>query len=174
MRKHDEDDQQTVDELQKYGYDLRDVPVEKTPMHAGALYGFIGLVIGASWLFMSLVDHDLVTVPGAESMERTRSPDVGIPVIQGPFTAKMDIEELRHAEKIGLNTSVWIDEEAGVARIPVEAAIELMLKEGFAPPARELTVPSRPTIAFGSADDEPEAGPGETTGARLVPAEDDE
>lgn len=176
MHEHDQDDPQTLDELKELGYDTRDVPVKKMPIHAGILYGFVGIVMAVAWLFMSLVDHDLVTVPSAESMEGSRKPDEGIPILQSDVTAKTDIEDLRHAERIGLKTSAWIDEEAGVARIPIDVAIGLMLKEGFAPPARELAVPSRPTIAFGSTDDEPEpeAESDETAGAELMPAEEDE
>ena len=178
MLKHDEDDKQTIDELKDLGYDTRDVPVEKMPIHAGVLYGFVGIVMVVAWLFMSLVDNDLVTVPSAESMERSRMPDDGIPIIQGPVTAKTDIEELRLAEKIGLSTSTWIDKDAGVARIPVDVAIALMLEEGFAPPVRGQTVPARPTIEVGTTGEEPEAAPeiesGETPGAELMAAEENE
>ena len=178
MHEHDQDDRQTIDELKELGYDTRDVPVEKMPIHAGVLYGFVGIVMVVAWLFMSLVDNDLVTVPSAESMERTRMPDDDAPIIQGPVTAKTDIEDLRRDERIRLNTFAWIDEGAGVARIPIDRAIDLMLEEGFAPPAREVAVPSRPTISFGSTDDEPEPEPEAESegapGAELIPAEEDE
>ena len=92
------------------------------------------------------------------------------------MTAKTDIEDLRRDERIRLNTFAWIDEGAGVARIPIDRAIDLMLEEGFAPPAREVAVPSRPTISFGATDDEPEpeAESEGAPGAELIPAEEDE
>ena len=176
MHEPADDDQKTLDELQKLGYEVRDVPVKKMPMHAGALYAFVGLVMIVSWLFMSIVDRDLTTVPSAESMERSRQPDEGFPVIQGGVTAKTDIEDLRKAERIGTTTSTWIDEEAGVARIPIDVAIQLKLKEGFDTQAREQTVPARPTIEIDSTDDEPEPGAetDEAPSVDLMPAEEDE
>jgi hypothetical protein len=49
-----------------------------------------------------------------------------------PFT---DVYELRHSENEKLTTYGWVDKEGGIARIPVDRAMEVILQRGF---------PSRP------------------------------
>jgi hypothetical protein len=45
-----------------------------------------------------------------------------------------DVYELRHAENEKLTSYGWVDKEGGVARIPVDRAMEVMLQRGL--PAR--------------------------------------
>ncbi len=45
-----------------------------------------------------------------------------------------DIYNLRHAETEKLTSYGWVDKEGGIARIPVDRAMEVMLQRGF--PAR--------------------------------------
>ncbi len=45
-----------------------------------------------------------------------------------------DIYNLRHAETEKLTTYGWVDRDGGIARIPIDRAMEVMLQRGF--PAR--------------------------------------
>lgn len=45
-----------------------------------------------------------------------------------------DIYNLRHSETEKLSTYGWVDKEGGIARIPIDRAMEVMLQRGF--PAR--------------------------------------
>ena len=79
-----------------------------------------------------MLDRSQVTTPGPSDFVRERVPEKPFPLIQSNITAKKDIEDLRALEHVMKSTAGWVDEEAGVARIPVETAIGLMLEEGFA------------------------------------------
>lgn len=47
------------------------------------------------------------------------------------------LEALRAEEHNKLHSYGWVDEEKKVARIPIEKAMDKMLKKGFEPPAKD-------------------------------------
>jgi hypothetical protein len=49
----------------------------------------------------------------------------------------VDLDEFRSREEAELNTYGWVDRTAGVARIPINRAMELLLEKGF--PVRAAT-----------------------------------
>ena len=131
MHENEQDDPEVLSEIEKLGYDPRDVDVAKTPMHAVYLYGGIAASIFMAWLVMWVLDRSQVTTPEPSDFVRERAPEEPFPLLQSNITAKKDIEDLRALEHVKKSTAGWVDEEAGVARIPVETAIGLMLDEGF-------------------------------------------
>ena len=46
----------------------------------------------------------------------------------------LDMEELRYEEEAELSSYGWIDEAAGIARVPVQRAIELLVEDGLPEP----------------------------------------
>jgi hypothetical protein len=70
------------------------------------------------------------------------------------------LASLRAAEEVKLNTYAWIDQPAGIARIPIEAAMELVLADlrvrGAAPPA--VTAPPADLGAPANPEDPTSAG----------------
>jgi hypothetical protein len=57
------------------------------------------------------------------------------PIPPGPRlqpTPPRDMEELRARDKAALTTYGWVDRDHGVARIPVDRAIEIMAQKGSA------------------------------------------
>jgi hypothetical protein len=42
-----------------------------------------------------------------------------------------DLYQLRHSEAEKLTTYGWVDQEGGIARIPIDRAMEVMLQRGF-------------------------------------------
>ena len=62
--------------------------------------------------------------------DKTRQPPT--PNLQNqPFK---DVYQLQHTEAEKLTTYGWVDKEGGIARIPIDRAMEVMLQRGF--PAR--------------------------------------
>ncbi len=53
-------------------------------------------------------------------------------------TAGMDLDQLRAREESLLSSYGWVDEQAGIVRVPVERAMELALRRGFAVRAEVL------------------------------------
>jgi hypothetical protein len=47
---------------------------------------------------------------------------------------KQHLEEIRASEAKVLSSYAWLDEERGLARIPIERAMELLIKEGLPEP----------------------------------------
>lgn len=131
MHEHEKDDPEVLSEIEELGYDPRDVDVDKTPMHAAYLYGFVLFSIFLAWFVMWMLDSSQVSTVEPTEVVRDHMPEESFPLIQSNITAKKDIEDLRALEHVMTDTAGWVDKEAGVARIPVETAIGLMLEEGF-------------------------------------------
>lgn len=65
---------------------------------------------------------------------------------------RVEFQEMKATQMARLEEYSWIDEEAGVARIPIEQAMELVVERGF------MITPGAPGVAG-------TPGPGETEGA---------
>jgi hypothetical protein len=133
MHEHEQDDPEVLSEIEKLGYDPRDVPVEQTPKHAYALFISFGVMMLVAALVMWLMDR----AQGSRSVftqplpERRNAPADPYPLLQSNLTAKKDIHDLRDEEAVKTDTAGWVDESKGTVRIPVATAIELVLKEGL-------------------------------------------
>jgi hypothetical protein len=46
-------------------------------------------------------------------------------------TPASDLDQLRAEEDLRLNTFDWVDKEQGVVRIPVQTAMEVVVKQGL-------------------------------------------
>ncbi len=123
------DDPELLTETEKLGYEPRDVPVEQTWKHAAMLYISIAVIMGLSWVFMRIVDRSQATRPDLSTFERPRSPEDPYPLLQGNVSAHEDIARLREMEREKTDTAGWVDKEAGIARIPIDDAIELVLRD---------------------------------------------
>ncbi len=144
---HDEhDDPELLTEIEKLGYEPRDVPAEQTWKHAAMLYISIAVVMGLSWVFMAIVDRSQAERPKS-TFERGRSPEDPYPLLQSNVTAHGDIAKLRALEREKTDTAGWIDKEAGAARIPVNDAIGLVLREGLPQRGAESAGLARPDAA---------------------------
>lgn len=129
MHDHEHDDPETLSEIEKLGYDPRDVPVEKTWIHAVLLYTGVGVTMVLSWLVMAYFDRAQVGKQSATEVVRPTSPTDPYPLLQSNATAKTDIVDLRHEEMLKSDTAGWVDKGKGVAHIPVENAKKIVLEE---------------------------------------------
>jgi hypothetical protein len=67
-----------------------------------------------------------------------------------------EMNQLRSADKSRLNSYGWVDQSAGVAHIPIDQAMDQVLKQGIpARPAQPQQAPQgqTPVATFGSGDD---------------------
>lgn len=135
MHDHHEDDPEVLSEIEKLGYDPRDVPIGETPKHAIALFLSIGAVMLVSWGIMAAIDRyqgsTLVGSKDVSDVRRERAPEDPYPVVQTNLSAKTDIHDLRRDEMIKTTTYGWVDKAAGVASIPVDEAKKMLLSEGM-------------------------------------------
>ena len=83
-----------------------------------------------------------VMVPWMETAERADDPKPSpLPeanekwVPPGPrlqeFPPTVDIEALHAREDLQLSTFAWVDEDSGVVRIPIETAVEVLVRRGL-------------------------------------------
>ena len=113
------------------GYESRDIGMRPIVLVAAALVGVTALVQVAIFFQMGRLWHvrqkELPPpVPVAEALP-TAPPE---PRLQ--IAPSLDLKGLRAAEDAQLHGYGWIDRKAGVVRIPIERAIELMTTEAAA------------------------------------------
>ena len=88
----------------------------------------IGIVYGAFWFFEGRTqDANVVAQKYPLAVGQHREPPA--PNLQKqPFK---DVYELRLGEAAKLSSYGWIDKDGGIARIPIDRAMEVMLQRGF-------------------------------------------
>lgn len=132
MHEHHEDDPEVLSEIEKLGYDPRDVPVDKRMLfHAAGLFLGVGAAMFLAWIVMAALDRSQAGGKSIVGYERPVSPEDPYPLLQSNTAAHKDIADLRHKETVKTSTAGWVDKERGVAHIPIELAKELVLREGI-------------------------------------------
>jgi hypothetical protein len=121
------------------GYELSD-------LRAGYIAGFgIGLavVLGIAVFIASLVVRYKTVQQAREdtpiprlAREREATPQPRLQV-----DAPNELRQLRAAEQATLDSYGWVDKEAGIVRIPVDRAMEILAKKGL--PARKAEEKTR-------------------------------
>ncbi|HXH62356.1 MAG TPA: hypothetical protein VNI20_13495 [Fimbriimonadaceae bacterium] len=125
MLEHHPDDPEVLSEIEKLGYDPRDVKFEGMWKHAVALFIGCGVCAAIGLATMWMFDRQQVWTHPEEAVRMTELPKQPYPLLQGNITAKTDIEDLRHEERIKTETAGWVDKKDGVARVPVAVAERL-------------------------------------------------
>jgi hypothetical protein len=123
------------------GHEDSDVAVRPLAIFLAGLAGSL-VAVGAicAWLFSVFLAEsqqaDVAPGPRAEVERRTPGP-----LLQ--HSPREERDELRAAEERRLHAAEWIDRDRGIARIPIERAIELTAERGFPKwPAAEVTPPA--------------------------------
>lgn len=118
-----------LEEAKESGFELRDVNTRGLTYFLLATAAFLAIICAAVQGLFGLY-------------ART---DVPKPAVAGPFVKDMalpeppriqtqperDIREYRDAEDRLLQSSGWIDQKSGVARIPIDRAMQLLLRQGL-------------------------------------------
>jgi hypothetical protein len=146
MHEHHEDDPEVLSEIEKLGYDPRDVPVEQTWKHAVGLFIACGVMMAAAAGIMWVIDWNTrgSSLGKPEAVQRRNVPEDPYPLLQSNLTAKTDILDLRDRERAKTDHYSWVDESKGIVRIPVEDAIQKVLEEGL-PTTSSQAAPSSVT-----------------------------
>jgi hypothetical protein len=132
-------------------YERSDVD-SRSIAQAGAVIGVVTVVAAVLVLFLFnfLFDRakraDPPNPPLARHEQGQKPPEPRLQ--EAPFK---DIASLRVEEEAVLESYAWVDERAGIARIPVEAALELVASKGLPRWAPVPAASPSPTPAPGKA-----------------------
>jgi len=110
------------------GHEFRDVNVRALVLFGLGLAVLIGVtMLGGWWLFV----HYAVHQPRAKGSagEQVEPGPYAEPKIQ--VNPSVDLEQLRTHEETVLHSYGWTDRQAGVARIPIERAMDLVVQRGL-------------------------------------------
>ena len=119
-----------------------DLPVgyERSDLKPGyiALFG-IGVVmaVGLAVVITSLFVHyrELQHARQETPVPRLARERESMPELRLQVDAPNELRQMRAAEEATLNSYGWVDKEAGVVKIPVDRAMEILAKKGL--PARK-------------------------------------
>jgi hypothetical protein len=150
--------------------DNPDVVHEESDINVRAVIWFVIVLTGISLavdvamygLFKALDYYEVTHEPPASPLAVAPAPATGGPQPAPGLqtTPWADLKQFRAAQNAQLHGYGWVDEHAGVARVPIEKAKELLLKQGL---------PVRPELADALEGTAVAAG-GESNGGRTIPA----
>ena len=100
-----------------------------------SLAAFLVIVV----LYRGLAKQEAALDPAPSPIPEANAPPVR-PEPHLQETPELDLAALRRAQQAELEGYAWVDRGAGLARIPIERALELTLERGLAPlPATAVT-----------------------------------
>ena len=113
-------------------YEPSEFDVGRIALFAVGLLILVGVVLLImSWMFTTLAGFQPEPTPTASLWaEAQRLP----PQPRLQVVPRQDLQRMRRAEDAVLNSYGWVDQQAGVVRIPIQRAIEVLAKKGL--PAR--------------------------------------
>jgi hypothetical protein len=110
------------------GYEDSDVSVRRLFAFAGGVVGLILLgLLGSAFVFHFFVRHTPLGPPASPFEDvRDLPPDLRLQTM-----APLDLKRYRDTQEKILAGYGWVDAQAGVVRIPVDRAMELLLQKGY-------------------------------------------
>ncbi len=96
----------------------------------------IVVLIGVRWLFLVFPTPSSEMAPPSSVFSSARVAPPG-PRLQ--VQASQDLKRFREREEATLNSYGWIDRQAGIVRIPIQRAIDLLAQRGL--PSHQQTAP---------------------------------
>lgn len=117
----------------KTGYEPSDLRPQAITAFAAVLAVILGAVFLVSYWMYRQYRSDQAKEPAAASSLVSRVEIFPEPRLQ--VHAPQDLKELRAAEEATLNSFGWVDQNAGIARIPIDQAMKLLAERGL--PVRE-------------------------------------
>jgi hypothetical protein len=129
--------------METTGYEPRDVNTRGLVYFLGIVALFlVATSFAVQWLFGYFVKTDRPAAVVQPVFSHIRPLPLAPRVQVNP---ENDIQEYLNSEKRFLNSSGWIDKKNGIARIPIDRAIELLLQQGL--PVRSQNVDTPPPNA---------------------------
>jgi hypothetical protein len=113
----------------KTGHETRDADVMSLGIIAGLLLLAGVIIFLVCWIFLHFLNAkgDARAKPAAAITQATRT----FPEPRLQTSPAADLARLRTQEETQLNSYAWIDRAKGVARIPVQRAMQLLLERGL-------------------------------------------
>jgi hypothetical protein len=110
------------------GYEDSDVSVGRLFAFAAGVVGLVLLgVLGSAFVFHFFVQHTPMGPPASPFEDsRAMPPDVRLQT-----EAPVDLKQYRADQEKILGGYGWVDPKAGVVRIPVDRAMDLLLQKGY-------------------------------------------
>lgn len=108
-------------------------------------FGLVGLVVVAAiamWFFsLALRNQGIAADPAPPLLEEARLPyEPPAPRLQkDPIR---ELAELRASEERELSSWGWVDESNGIARIPIDRAVDLVVEQGLPGPSPAIGAPT--------------------------------
>lgn len=120
------------------GYEYRDLDVKKITI--ATVWFFVGTTVCIALTLVGFLVA--VKLPVRSTNPPATIPATPNPLLQGTMATKVDISKLRHDEDVRTNTYGWIDRSKGIARIPVDKAIDLVAERGLSAKPSEGAPPN--------------------------------
>lgn len=98
----------------------------------------VAVLVGMRWMFNYFSATQQLGPPASPFAEIQTAPRG--PVLQ--VQPALELKDLRQGENDKLNSYGWVDQKAGIVRIPIDRAMELLVKNGM--PLRSGN-PAKPT-----------------------------
>jgi hypothetical protein len=111
------------------GHETTGMSVRGVVASAAGLVGLILAVMGLMGLLSSFLTRGEPPAAVANGGPPRSLPLASEPPL--PAQPKHDLREVRAAEDRVLNSYGWVDREAGIARIPISRAMEILADEGL-------------------------------------------
>ena len=112
------------------GYETRDVRASAILKFTIYLFLVTILVLFLMrLLFVGFARHEAGRQPPAPIMRTEAGRQAPLPRLQVSPTE--DVTELKRSEAEVLSSYAWVDEPAGIARVPIEDAMEIALRKGY-------------------------------------------
>ena len=126
---------------QVQGYETTDTSVHNVAFLAGAFVGLLifGLIVGYGTFKILSAPESVSGPPALIETSRTLPPAPRLQV-----DARKDLAAYLKQEQQTLDTYGWVDQKAGVVRVPIDRAMDLLLEKGL-PVRSEATASQRPT-----------------------------
>jgi len=111
---------------------------EKSDLRSRPIVVF-GVILGAMVALAFVAAYGMIHVLGWWERPRLETPASPLATRAIPpeprlqVEAPKDLKSLRAAEQEVLTTYAWVSKEAGIARIPIERAMQLVLERGLPP-----------------------------------------
>jgi len=149
-------DRPTFDDSVEAGHELRDVSIRRVVLAGVALVILvIFAIIAMRVLFGTLFDRTVRLSGPTHPMAEGEQPPPPAPRLQ--VAPADDLKQLRAFEEERLSRYRWVDEEAGIAQIPIDRAMELVAeRQALAGEKRETPPAPQPEPEPAAAHPEPE------------------
>jgi hypothetical protein len=127
----------TTQKAEQLGHEPSDMHISRTLWVAGGLLTVIAIVLVSVWVLIKLSDKSVESFDrSAVSINQVVSSEPRLQV-----APTRELNELLVRKRQILHSYGWIDREAGIVRIPIEQAMQLLVKRNHTPSGQNTEVP---------------------------------